>query len=198
MVARYGLRLLLAGSWLACWGQSPASGELPVARFGTTVVSSTGFHGQIYYLAPGTAKLPKFEKMRPVGSIYTTALNVPPTEFTQGFPGVTNRFEWFAIDYAGRFWIEKPGKYQFKLMSDDGSKLYVDDHQVINNDGTHPPVAREGRVALKSGVHHIRVSYFQGPRLHVALTLSVAAPGEEWRVFNMDEFLPPSGSWERK
>ncbi len=79
-----------------------------------------------------------------MGTIYTTSLNVPPQDFEQGFPGVTNRFEWFAIDYSGRFWIENPGLYRFELTSDDGSKLYVDDRPVVDDDGAHPPQNRLG------------------------------------------------------
>ncbi len=56
----------------------------------------------------------------------------------QGFPGIDNRFEWFAIDYTGNFWIARGGKYKFALNSDDGSKLYIDDTLVIDNDGQHP------------------------------------------------------------
>jgi hypothetical protein len=165
----------------------------PVVTFGTTVVSSSGFRGEIYFLKPGTGRLPNFQRMKPVGSIYTNVLHVPPREFSAGFPGVTDRFEWFAIDYNGRFWIQDPGKYEFFLLSDDGSKLYIDGKTVINNDGTHPPVERAGSATLKEGIHRIRVSYFQGPRLHVALILDVRRPGEDWHPFNMDRYLPPPG-----
>jgi hypothetical protein len=64
-------------------------------------------------------------------------------DFTEGFPGVTKRFEWFAIDYTGRIWIARPGVYQFELMSDDGSKLYIDD--VIDNDWLHSEQRLDGR-----------------------------------------------------
>ena len=163
----------------------------PMARFGTTVVKSAGFRGDIYLLHSNTKKLPNFRKMHSVGSIYTAMLNVPPTNFTEGFPGVTGRFEWFAIDYNGRFWIEEPGLYGFSLLSDDGSKLYIDGHVVIDNDGIHAPNLEYGHVNLKSGLHDIRVSYFQGPRMQVALILSIAKPGGDYRLFNADEFLPP-------
>jgi hypothetical protein len=130
--------------------------------------------------------------MKPVGTIYTTALNVPTRDFTQGFPGVTKRFEWFAIDYTGRFWIQKPGVYEFNLTSDDGAKLYIDGRESIDNDGQHPPVTRQGRTSLSGGIHRIRVSYFQGPRYQVALVLKVAGPDDkEPRVFSTDEFKPP-------
>src|SRR5579872_4485422 len=67
------------------------------ARFGTTVVMPSGLRGMIYNLRPNTDSLPKFEKLEPVGTIYTNGLNISPREFTDGFPGVTKRIEWFAI-----------------------------------------------------------------------------------------------------
>src|SRR5437660_279855 len=99
----------------------------------------SGLRGEIYNIPVGMQTLPKFEKLQPVGTIYTSELNVPRHDFTQGFPGVTGRFEWFAIDYTGKIWIDKPGKYTWALLSDDGSKLYIDGHIVIDNDGTHAP-----------------------------------------------------------
>ena len=162
------------------------------SRFGTTAVNPSGLRGEIYYLPPGTEALPKFQKMKPVGVIYTNGLNIPPRDFTEGFPGVTDRVEWFAIDYTGRFYVRKPGKYHFVLASDDGSRLYIDGRVIINNDGIHPTERKDGLVALAGGIHTIRLSYFQGPRFSIALQLGVAGPGDRrLRFFNTDEFKPP-------
>lgn len=162
-----------------------------VYTFGTTTASNSGFRGTIYHIRPESRKLPNFSKLRPEGVIYTPALNVPYREFNEGFPGVTERFEWFAIDYAGRFWVSRPGTYRFALASDDGSILYIDGKRVIQNDKVHAVAERFGEVRLKTGVHSVRVSYFQGPRFHVALVLRVAGPGdEELRVFHADNFKP--------
>jgi hypothetical protein len=163
----------------------------PVYKFGTTVVLPTGLKGTIYNLRPGTEWLPDFRKMKPVGSIYTSSLNIPTQSFTLGFPGVTKRFEWFAIDYTGRFWIAQPGVYRFSLVSDDGSKLYIDDELVIENDGVHATREQTGEIDLATGLHRMRVSYFQGPKMEVALVLRVAGPGEKLRIFSTDEFKPP-------
>ena len=170
-----------------CRAQTPTSGE---ATFGVTVVDNTGLEGKIYLLKANSQKLPNFRKLKSQGSIYTPELNIPPRHFTDGFPGVTDRFEWFAIDYAGRFWIEQPGLYRFALTSDDGAKLYIDDRVLIDNDGIHPAVRLEGGAELAGGVHRIRVSYFQGPRDEVALILEVSRKGEDWRIFNTHEFRP--------
>ena len=151
----------------------------------------SGLRGEIYHIKHNSSRLPDFAKKKPVGSIYTTVLNVPPQDFQVGFPGVTKRFEWFAIDYTGRFWIERPGVYQFQLTSDDGSKLYIDDEVVVDNDGQHPAETKTSVANLSGGIHRLRVSYFQGPRFFVALQLLVAGPGEQLRVFSTDEFKPP-------
>jgi hypothetical protein len=187
-----------ANRWTIPWlllglssAQSSAQQDSPVASFGTTVVSSAGLHGEVYHIPARTTRIPRFDRLKPRGSIYIDSLNIPARSFTEGFPGVTKRIEWFAIDYTGRVWIEKPGLYNFSLTSDDGSKLYIDDHLVIDNDGVHPPTEKTETVMLEGGIHLIRVSYFQGPRFDIALVLRVAGPGEEWRVFSTEEFRPP-------
>jgi hypothetical protein len=136
-------------------------------------------------------RLPQFQKLQPLGQIYTSQLHVPAQDFRAGFPGVTGRYEWFAIEYTTRFWIENPGKYTFSLLSDDGSALYIDERRIIDNDCMHAPQTVAGSVRLEGGLHDMRVGYFQGPRWQVALTLYVRPPGEDWRVFNTDEFKPP-------
>lgn len=162
------------------------------SRFGTTAKIPWGLRGDIYYLKPGTQDLPKFEKLKPVGTIFTNGLYIRPREFTEGFPGVTDRVEWFALDYTGKFFVSKAGKYRFTLISDDGSKLIIDGHKVINNDGVHGPQRMDGAVQLAEGVHSIRLCYFQGPRFTIALMFGVLRPGEKtWRIFNTDEFKPP-------
>jgi hypothetical protein len=171
--------------------QSPVVRDGPITTFGVTVVDPFGLRGEIYLLPPGTEELPKFEKLKPVGAVYTSALNIPTRNFQEGFPGITNRFEWFAIDYTGNFYIENPGKYRFLLGSDDGSKLYIDNKKVIDNDGVHPIQYEQGSITLKGGIHRIRISYFQGPATALALILGVARPGEDWRIFTTDEFRPP-------
>jgi len=187
--AMTGRAVCLIAAAVGLLGQEPQ--EQTTVTFGTTVVIPSGLEGRIYNIRENTNKLPNFRKMKPVGTIYTTQLNLPAQDFKLGFPGVTKRLEWFAIDYTGRFWVEKPGYYDFALTADDGANLYIDGELVIDNDGQHPPQEREGSIRLSHGVHEIRVSYFQGPRYSVALVLKVAPPGEAMRIFSTDELKPP-------
>jgi hypothetical protein len=186
---RLVLRMLVAGSLLSAQDTPPVDPEVP--SFGISVYLS-GLTGQIYAIKENSDKLPNFKKLKPIGTVYTFSLAIPPRNFMEGFPGLPDRVEWFAIDYTGRIWIEMPGTYRFILTSDDGSRLYIDGKKVIDNDGLHPPETESGVVKLAAGIHEIRVSYFQGPRFEVALTLDVVGPDGVQRRFNTEDFKPPS------
>jgi hypothetical protein len=119
--------------------------------------------------------------------------------FGKDFPGLRTGWSGSRIDFNGRFYIDKPGDYEFKVESDDGSKLYIDQKLLIDNDGDHPSQARSSTVNLSGGIHAIRLSYFQGPAAGIALMLSVSGPGDRrLRPFNTDNFRPPSNPDEWK
>lgn len=111
-------------------------------------------------------------------------INVPPRRFDQGFPGSEERTEWFAVNISGSFTISKSGLYRFRLKSDDGSRLYVDQRLVVDNDGIHDAISKRGSIELAKGRHHIAVQYFQGMKFILALQLFVTPPGERERLFN--------------
>jgi hypothetical protein len=182
---------------LAALAIAPAFGQN--YTFGTTVVDSSGLEGRVYLLSEKTHKLPNFSHLDPVGTVYTNTLNVWPQHFSEGFPSISDRFEWFAIDYTGKFWVDNPGEYRFSLLADDGAKLRIDDKLVIDNDGIHGAEAISAAATLSRGTHRIEVAYFQGPRFTVALVLAVAQPGRAWALFNTNDFKPPSDPtrWEK-
>jgi alpha-L-fucosidase len=66
----------------------------------------------------------------------------------------------FAFDFSGYIKINKDGFYTFYSSSDDGSKLFIDDIEIVDNDGNHGTVEKNGKAALKKGYHKIRVSYY--------------------------------------
>jgi hypothetical protein len=189
--ARY---LLVAATSLSLAAAQEPDQSPPEVTFGTTVVVPGGLHGTIYFVPRDTTVLPDFKSddIERVGEIWTDSLNVLPRHWRSGFPGLTKRFEWFALDYDGRFWIDQPGRYTFALISDDGSRLFLDDTPVIDNDCQHPTDLRVAAVNLEGGVHRIRISYFQGPRDCLALVLAIAGPDRHWKLFSTREFKPPS------
>ncbi len=68
----------------------------------------------------------------------------------------------FAISAEGYILIPKDNNYVFRLSSDDGSRLVIDDKEIINNDGLHGDYAIDGEIALSKGYHPFRVEFFQG------------------------------------
>lgn len=99
-----------------------------------------------------------------------------------GFPGIDGPTEAIAIDFGGVFSVKRSGFYTFRLVSDDGSILWIDDHEVVDNDGVHRVASKIGVVQLESGRHRIRVHYFQVSG-NTALQLFVAPPGEPEKLW---------------
>ena len=42
----------------------------------------------------------------------------------------------FAVQFSTTIQIDDPGEYSFSVCSDDGSKLFIDDKMVVDNDGS--------------------------------------------------------------
>jgi hypothetical protein len=72
--------------------------------------------------------------------------------------------------------VPSAGNYEFRLTSDDGSRLVVDDAEVIDNDGLHGAESKEGTVALEAGFHDLRVEYFDNTNDNI-LRLEWRPPG---------------------
>lgn len=68
----------------------------------------------------------------------------------------------FALEIKGYINIPKDNNYVFRLISDDGSRLYINDELVIDHDGLHGAEPKDGEIALKEGPHSFRVEFFQG------------------------------------
>ena len=65
----------------------------------------------------------------------------------------------YGIQYTSYIQIDKTGEYRFYLNSDDGSKLYINDDLVVDNDGGHGTIERMGSISLEAGRHKIIIDY---------------------------------------
>jgi putative heme-binding domain-containing protein len=66
----------------------------------------------------------------------------------------------FATRQTASLVVPSSGAYTFFVQSDDGSRLYIDGKQVIDNDGLHGFTEMSGKVTLDPGLHQIVVTYF--------------------------------------
>ena len=139
--------------------------------FGTEVKPGHGLVGQVYVPGKVISRMPKFDQLVPVYTFVTANLNVPVRSYTEGFPTpeMQSVVENFAIRFRAELEINTPGMYLFELYSDDGSQLYINGSLIVNNDGVHPAMSRQGRIKLGTGIHSIEIHYFQGPRHAIAL-----------------------------
>lgn len=67
-----------------------------------------------------------------------------------------------ALVFEGFIKTEMEGNYTFYTKSDDGSKLYIDDKEIVDNDGDHGITEKNGSIMLSKGAHSIRIEYFNG------------------------------------
>ncbi|MEM7722527.1 MAG: Hint domain-containing protein [Pseudomonadota bacterium] len=84
------------------------------------------------------------------------AVNVP-AEFGQfGDDGSD-----FAVRVSTTLTVTTGGVYTFEVGSDDGSRLYVDGVEVVENDGLQPFNVEQGTVTLAPGEHEIVIIFFE-------------------------------------
>src|SRR5690606_4578320 len=112
---------------------------------------SGAFRAEVCFIPETTTSLHEVQGCPSEVTFFTNELNVSPRSFTEGFPGVTTRTEWFAIHYHGSFVVRAGDHYTFRLVSDDGALLYIDGYLIVDNDGQHPPAAKEATVPLAAG-----------------------------------------------
>jgi hypothetical protein len=75
---------------------------------------------------------------------------------------VAEAAEYIGLRFEGLIDIQHDGIYTFYTTSDDGSVLFIAGTRIVANDYTQGMTERSGQVALKVGLHPIRVEYFQG------------------------------------
>ena len=65
----------------------------------------------------------------------------------------------YSIRWVGKIAAPTGGRYLFGTRSDDGSLLFIDGQQVVDNSGSHGSAYREGVIDLAEGFHDIEVLY---------------------------------------
>lgn len=123
----------------------------PLSSVSFSIIDST-LNGLNYKYYEGIYdSIPDFSNLTEIksGKIYKLSLSEinPPKES-------------FAIQAKGFINIEVGGVYKFYLTSDDGSKLYLDENLVINNDKRHSIKEVSSELELVKGKIPIQLEYF--------------------------------------
>ncbi len=67
----------------------------------------------------------------------------------------------FALKFTSELSITTGGTYTFESSSDDGSKVFINGVEVVDNDGLHGTVSASGTITLPPGNHLIEIIYFE-------------------------------------
>ncbi|HZG25376.1 MAG TPA: PA14 domain-containing protein [Chitinophagaceae bacterium] len=125
---------------------------LSLFTFASATSQTQGLNYKYY---EGTwSQMPDFNNMTPVKSGVTNnvALNI------------INRTTKYAVVWEGSMRISVAGTYTFDLVSDDGSKMFMNNASTsfINNDGLHPAQTKSNSVYLNVGSYPVAFTFFQG------------------------------------
>jgi hypothetical protein len=159
--------------------------------------ANLGLHARLHYLTEDQPHYTHVDDYLQNGAevpndLFFSQLNIPTRPFDRGFltqdgniltrPSGDTLYEWFALHFESRIRLsaeDRPGRYQFAVLSDDGSILKLDPNgggfaTHINNDGLTP--TRMGcatsTVTLDAASRlPMQLDYYQGPRTHIALML---------------------------
>lgn len=96
--------------------------------------------------------------------------------------------EYYAVQFTGFIKIPVTGVYQFYILSDDGSKVLIDDAMVVDNNGCHGDLEKSGEKGLAAGLHRFRVNYFQNGSGQ-SLKVLIKAPGKEKVLMDSSFFV---------
>jgi alpha-L-fucosidase len=96
-------------------------------------------------------RLPDFKNLAPVKKGALENFSFSPRK----------EVERFGFEYTGFIRVPATGVYAFFTSSDDGSRLYISDSLVVNNDGLHGMEEKRGVIAIAAGLHPIRVTFFE-------------------------------------
>lgn len=156
-----------------------------------------GLWAQLYYLVNGQPHYSRVADYQSHGyhaevDLFFNNLDVPTRRFDRGFmtqdgqtlktPNGDTLYEWFSLHFEAVLRLgnsDPAGRYQFALLSDDGSVMSIDTNgegstQLINNDGLTPTRLRCASKTVwmdNSTRLPIKIDYFQGPRHHIGLIL---------------------------
>ncbi len=145
----------------------------------------------LYYTRPSSVKLPN--------KVYLSKLDVPTRNFTLGFPRLDGTLiktpegedlvEYFSLQFRSELQLgasDEEGDYEIAFLADDGIRMEVGEGAsrvtYLESPGLQATkmVCSTQVVSLRrDSTLPIRVSYFQGPRQHIALMMLWRKAGSE-------------------
>ncbi len=103
------------------------------------------------YFEGNWVNMPDFKSLKPLKSFVMKDIKINDSE----------KNDFFGYQISGFINIPENSAYIFYLNSDDGSRLYIGNKLIIDNDGLHDKTEKSYRINLSQGLHPITILYFQ-------------------------------------
>jgi len=111
-----------------------------------------------YYDLDNPQVLPDFDTLEPYLVEVVSNVDYPSTGGEFAGSGLSDDF---GAVFTGFIDVPETQSYTLYTDSDDGSKLYIGDELIVDNDGLHGMVEKSGSILLGAGLHAIRVEFFE-------------------------------------
>jgi len=162
------------------WAVVRASGKRGAQKRGTAATYRAGFFRENAFFFGQGGRCQNLNGRRATHARWKHVVNYRNTGGKwRGF----RRGNHFAVRWTGRLRIFKAGHYHFQLISDDGSKLWIDNRYTINNDGLHGWRSRTARRHVHGGWRLVRLEMFERGG-HAGMLFRYHGPdtGNRWLV----------------
>lgn len=140
-------------------------------------LSPTGLRGE--YFTNSDFSTPAFTRIDP-------EINF---DWAHGSPDPSMEPDTFSVRWSGKIRIDHDETYTFSTLTDEGVRLWIDGHLVINH-WQIGAASNNGTMALISGLHDIKVEFFEETG-EAFVHLSWSSPSTPNAIIPQDHFLPP-------
>jgi hypothetical protein len=129
-----------------------------------TCPCGAGWCSKWFYNPLGTGailRFPDVDKLNPQAVMTLSSMDVPDDGAFGRLLGRGGGFTNVAAQFSGVLSIKQSGTYRLCSISDDGSHVFLDGEDLVDNGGLHGMAKKCGDAQLDEGDHKVRVTFFQ-------------------------------------
>ncbi len=110
----------------------------------------------IYSLSGGVPKIPSVIGKKPImAGIMSKFDNITGDDWKE-------LNDYFVLNSIGYLKVDERGEYTFRVWSDDGSRVSINDKVILDNDGNHGVEYKEMTIGMEEGYYPFFIEFFQG------------------------------------
>ena len=121
-------------------------------------ISNADLNYEMWENQPSVNALPDFDAL---GTPADTGTTTDLVAYIEDIDPVNDAKDLYYVRFTGYIDIAESGEWTFYTNSDDGSKLYIEGVEIVDNDGDHGPRERSGDVTLSKGRYAITITFYE-------------------------------------